>query len=597
MLPLLWPYDRADLRRRVVFSLMLLLAAKAVTVYAPVLYGRATDWLSPRDGMAVVAVPLMLLLAYGVARILMIALAQWRDGVFAPVGQHAVRALALRTFRHLHNLSLRFHLERRTGGLSRIIERGTKGVEFLLRFSLFSIFPTIIELVLVCGIFAYLFGASYALVTLVMVVLYTWFTFSLTEWRTRIRREMNDLDTDANSKAVDSLLNFETVKYFGSEEREAARFDRTMAGYERAAVKTTTSLSWLNTGQTVIFTIGMMLLMLMSARDMVEGRMTIGGFVMVNAYLVQLYQPLNMLGTIYREIRQALIDMENMFHLLDVKADIVDKPDATVLSLRGGEVSFEHVSFSYEDGRKVLDDVSFHVPAGKMLAIVGPSGAGKSTIFRLLFRFYDVQHGRILIDGQDVSAVTQQSLRGSIGMVPQDTVLFNDTIRYNLRYGNPDASDADVERAAEDASIAGFIRSLPKGYDALVGERGLKLSGGEKQRVSIARTILKNPTILVLDEATSALDSHTEKDIQASLRRVAENRTTLVIAHRLSTIVDADEIVVLKNGRIAERGGHEALLRLNGVYASMWNRQREADAARRKLEETEESASMATDYA
>jgi len=362
-------------------------------------------------------------------------------------------------------------------------------------------------------------------------------------------------------------------------------------------VKTTTSLSWLNTGQTVIFTIGMMLLMLMSARDMVEGRMTIGGFVMVNAYLVQLYQPLNMLGTIYREIRQALIDMENMFHLLDVKADIVDKPDATVLSLRGGEVSFEHVSFSYEDGRKVLDDVSFHVPAGKMLAIVGPSGAGKSTIFRLLFRFYDVQHGRILIDGQDVSAVTQQSLRGSIGMVPQDTVLFNDTIRYNLRYGNPDASDADVERAAEDASIAGFIRSLPKGYDALVGERGLKLSGGEKQRVSIARTILKNPTILVLDEATSALDSHTEKDIQASLRRVAENRTTLVIAHRLSTIVDADEIVVLKNGRIAERGGHEALLRLNGVYASMWNRQREADAARRKLEETEESASMATDYA
>ena len=597
MLPLLWPYDRADLRRRVVFSLMLLLAAKAVTVYAPVLYGRATDWLSPRDGMAVVAVPLMLLLAYGVARILMIALAQWRDGVFAPVGQHAVRALALRTFRHLHNLSLRFHLERRTGGLSRIIERGTKGVEFLLRFSLFSIFPTIIELVLVCGIFAYLFGASYALVTLVMVVLYTWFTFSLTEWRTRIRREMNDLDTDANSKAVDSLLNFETVKYFGSEEREAARFDRTMAGYERAAVKTTTSLSWLNTGQTVIFTIGMMLLMLMSARDMVEGRMTIGGFVMVNAYLVQLYQPLNMLGTIYREIRQALIDMENMFHLLDVKADIVDKPDATVLSLRGGEVSFEHVSFSYEDGRKVLDDVSFHVPAGKMLAIVGPSGAGKSTIFRLLFRFYDVQHGRILIDGQDVSAVTQQSLRGSIGMVPQDTVLFNDAIRYNLRYGNPDASDADVERAAEDASIAGFIRSLPKGYDALVGERGLKLSGGEKQRVSIARTILKNPTILVLDEATSALDSHTEKDIQASLRRVAENRTTLVIAHRLSTIVDADEIVVLKNGRIAERGGHEALLRLNGVYASMWNRQREADAARRKLEETEESASMATDYA
>jgi len=597
MLPLLWPSDRADLRYRVIFSLLMLLAAKAVTVYAPVLYGRATDLLSPQDSMAVVVVPLLLLLSYGVARILMVALAQLRDGVFAPVGQHAVRALALQTFRHLHNLSLRFHLERRTGGLSRIIERGTKGVEFLLRFSLFSIFPTIIELALVCGIFAYLFGASYALVTLVMVVLYTWFTFSLTEWRTRIRREMNDLDTDANSKAVDSLLNFETVKYFGSEEREASRFDRTMAGYERAAVKTTTSLSWLNTGQTVIFTLGMTLLMLMAARDIAEGRMTIGGFVMVNAYLIQLYQPLNLLGTVYREIRQALIDMENMFHLLDVKADIVDKPGAPDLSVRGGEVSFENVDFSYEDGRKVLDDVSFHVPAGKMLAVVGPSGAGKSTISRLLFRFYDVQRGRILIDGQDISTITQKSLRDSIGMVPQDTVLFNDTIHYNLRYGNPDASDADIERAAEDASIADFIKTLPKGFDAMVGERGLKLSGGEKQRVAIARTILKDPAILVLDEATSALDSHTEKDIQASLRRIAENRTTLVIAHRLSTIVDADEIVVLKSGRIAERGSHEALLRMNGVYASMWNRQREADAARRKLEETEESALQEADYA
>lgn len=597
MLPLLWPQTRPDLRQRVVISLLLLLAAKAVTVYVPVLYGRATDLLSPQGGMAIVAVPLMLLIAYGVARILMVALAQLRDGIFAPVGQHAVRALALRTFRHLHNLSLRFHLERRTGGLSRIIERGTKGVEFLLRFSLFSIFPTIIELVLVCGIFAHLFGWDYALVTFVMVVLYTWFTFSLTEWRTRIRREMNDLDTDANSKAVDSLLNYETVKYFGSEEREASRFDRSMAGYERAAVKTTTSLSWLNTGQTVIFTIGMTLLMLMSARDIVAGQMTVGDFVMVNAYLIQLYQPLNLLGTVYREIRQALIDMENMFHLLDVAPDVKDRPDAPDLQVRQGELRFENVSFSYEEGRKVLDDVSFHVPAGKMLAIVGPSGAGKSTISRLLFRFYDVQQGSISIDGQDISAVTQKSLRSAIGMVPQDTVLFNDTIRYNLRYGNPDASDQDIERAAEDAAIGGFIRSLPKGYETIVGERGLKLSGGEKQRVAIARTILKNPSILVLDEATSALDSHTEKDIQASLRRVAESRTTLVIAHRLSTIIDADEILVLKGGHIVERGRHEALLGLNGVYASMWNRQREVDAARRKLEESEESAPQESNYA
>jgi len=575
----------------------MLVVSKAITVYVPVLYGHAVDLLSPKGAAAIVAVPLALLVAYGVARILMVALAQLRDGVFAPVGQHAVRALALRTFRHLHGLSLRFHLERRTGGLSRIVERGTKGVEFLLRFTLFSIFPTIIELVLVCGIFAWMFGSSYALVTLVMVVLYTWFTFSLTEWRTEIRRQMNDLDTDANSKAVDSLLNFETVKYFGNEAHETARFDVSMAGYERAAIKTTTSLSWLNTGQTVIFTFGMTLLMLMAARDIASGQLTVGDFVMVNAYLIQLYQPLNLLGTVYREIRQALIDMENMFHLLDVAPEIKDRPDAPPLSLRGGDISFENVSFSYENERQILDNVSFHVPAGKMLAIVGPSGAGKSTISRILFRFYDIQKGRVLIDGQDIREVTQASLRAAIGMVPQDTVLFNDTIRYNIRYGKPNATDAEVERAATDASISDFVTNLPKGYNTMVGERGLKLSGGEKQRVAIARTILKNPTILLLDEATSALDTHTEKDIQAALKRVAENRTTLVIAHRLSTVVDADEIIVLKDGQIAERGRHETLMDMDGLYAAMWNRQREADAARQKLEETRESVSKEADYA
>lgn len=586
--PLLWPKGRLDLRLRVVAAMLALIASKAVTVYVPFLYKYAVDALSPKAGSsAVVFVPLALLVAYGVGRVLMVAFAQIRDGIFAEVGQNAVRELALRTFRHLHALSLRFHLERRTGGLSRVIERGTKAVDFLLRFSLFNIIPTIIELILVSVIFAYAFNIWYAVVTMVMVVIYIAFTFSITEWRTRFRREMNDLDTDANTKAIDSLLNYETVKYFGNEEHEARRFDRSMAGYEKAAVKTTTSLSWLNFGQALIFTIGLTILMIMAAYDIAAGSMTIGAFVMVNAYLIQLYQPLNMLGTVYREIRQALIDMETMFDLIEIPAEIVDAPDATPLVTRGGEIVFENVGFSYDNDRSILKDVSFRVPAGHTLAIVGASGAGKSTISRILYRFYDIAQGRVLIDGQDIRNVTQATLRAAIGMVPQDTVLFNDTIRYNIRYGKPTATDAEVEAAAAHAQIGGFIASLPKGYDTMVGERGLKLSGGEKQRVAIARTILKNPPILLLDEATSALDTHTEKEIQQALKGISKNRTTLIIAHRLSTVVDADEIIVLDHGHIAERGKHDDLLARNGKYAAMWNRQREADAAREKLKQTE----------
>ena len=585
VLPRLWPAGRTDLRARVVMAMIALIGAKIVTVYVPFLYKEAVDRLSPETAAAAaVVVPVALIVAYGVGRILMVALAQLRDAVFAKVGQNAVRELAVETFRHLHALSLRFHLERRTGGLSRVIERGTKGIDFLLRFSLFNIVPTIIELVLVCIILAYAFDVRYAAVTAVTVIVYMIFTFAVTEWRTRFRRQMNDLDTEANTKAVDSLLNYETVKYFGNEDHEARRFDRSMAGYEHAAVKTTTSLSLLNTGQTLIFTAGLAALMLMAAQGIADGILTVGAFVMVNAYLIQLYQPLNLLGTVYREIRQALIDMETMFDLLQVPPEIRDAAHAQPLAVAGGELVFEHVGFFYDPDRRILDDVSFRVPAGRTLAIVGPSGAGKSTISRILYRFYDIAEGCVRIDGQDIRDVTQASLRAAIGMVPQDTVLFNDTIRYNIRYGRPDASDAEVEAAARLAQIAGFIERLPKGYETRVGERGLKLSGGEKQRVAIARTILKNPPILLLDEATSALDTHTEKEIQAALKGISENRTTLIIAHRLSTVIDADEILVLEQGRVMERGRHDDLLAKGGIYADMWNRQREADAARQKLE-------------
>ncbi len=588
MLPRLWPAERIDLRVRVVLALLALVGAKAITVYVPFLYKEAVDQLSPETAAATaIIVPIALIIAYGVSRIMMVALAQLRDAVFAKVGQNAVRQLAVETFRHLHALSLRFHLERRTGGLSRLIERGTKGIDFLLRFSLFNIFPTIIELALVCVILAYAFDIRYSLITAGTVVIYMVFTFTVTEWRTRFRRQMNDLDTEANTKAVDSLLNYETVKYFGNEEHEAQRFDRSMKGYEGAAIKTTTSLAVLNVGQTLIFSIGLTVLMLMAAQGIADGVLTVGSFVMINAYLIQLYQPLNMLGTVYREIRQALIDMETMFALLQVPAEISDKPNASDLEVAGGALEFDEVSFHYDPDRPILDRISFRVPAGRTLAIVGPSGAGKSTVARILFRFYDISGGVVRIDGQDIRDVRQSSLRAAIGMVPQDTVLFNDTIRYNIRYGRPEASDAEVEEAASLAQISTFIDSLPQGYDTRVGERGLKLSGGEKQRVAIARTILKNPPILVLDEATSALDTHTEREIQAALRSISKDRTTLIIAHRLSTVVDADEILVLDRGRVVERGRHAELLALGGVYASMWNRQRESDEA---LERTEGSA-------
>ena len=592
MLPYLWPQGLPGLRLRVVLAMILLLISKLIIVYVPFLYKAAVDSLS--GGVAgegadiatrvahhidLLAVPLALIVAYGVARALHQIFAQGRDAIFADVGQHAMRQVALKTFQHVHGLSLRFHLERRTGGLSRTIDRGIKGIDFLLRFTLFNIAPTLIEILLVAGVMLYVFDIWFMLATLAIVAFYVWFTFKVTEWRTRHRRIMNDRDTEANTKAIDSLLNFETVKYFNNEAHESARYDQALAGYQKAAVTTQKSLAFLNGGQGIIIAIGLALVMLMAANGVIAGRLTLGDFVLVNAMLIQLFVPLNLLGSVYREIKQSLIDMETMFNLLDEPAEIKDVPGAAALVVGAGEIRFDHVCFSYERERPILKDVSFTVPPGRKLAIVGPSGAGKSTISRLLFRFYDLDAGSITIDGQDIAKVTQRSLRAAIGMVPQDTVLFNDTIRYNIRYGRPDASDAEVAEAARHAHIAEFIDSLPKGYDARVGERGLKLSGGEKQRVAIARTLLKSPRILVLDEATSALDTHTEREIQASLSEIAEGRTTLVIAHRLSTIVDADEILVLAAGRIAERGTHASLLARNGAYADLWRRQLDESVA------------------
>jgi ATP-binding cassette, subfamily B, heavy metal transporter len=589
ILPYLWPKGRADLKWRVVMALLALLIAKVVTVWTPFAYKYAVDALTAKGGVsAVIAVPLFMIIAYGVGRILMVAFAQLRDAIFARVGQRAVRAVAIKTFRHLHALSLRFHLDRRTGGLSRIITRGTDGIDTILRYSLFNTFPTLLELLFVCGILAYNFGWLYAVVTALTVAAYVAFTYVATEWRITLRRTMNEADTDANTKAIDSLLNFETVKYFGNEEHEAKRFDQSKDRYEKAAVKAWISLAILNAGQAFAFTVGLTIAMLMSGYEVAAGTMTVGDFVMINAMMIQLYMPLNFIGSVYRDIKQGLIDVEEMFSLLEVEADVRDKPGAVELEPAGGQIVFDNVSFAYDPERPIIHNLSFMVPASHTVAIVGPSGAGKSTISRLIYRFYDINGGRILIDGQDISQMTQKSLRASIGMVPQDTVLFNDTIRYNIRYGRPSAGDAEIEHAARLAQIHKFVQSLPKGYETIVGERGLKLSGGEKQRVSIARTILKNPPILILDEATSALDSHTEQEIQAALRKVSRDRTTLVIAHRLSTVVDADEIIVLDHGRIAERGTHETLLRRNGVYAGMWNRQREADEARRKLAESGE---------
>lgn len=587
LLPYLWPAGRNDLKVRVAISIVLLVFAKLVTLWVPFLFKQSIDALSSPQGQAV-AVPFVLIIAYGIARSMMQGLAQIRDGIFAKVGQHALRSVALVTFRHMHALSLRFHLERRTGGLSRVIDRGTKGVDFLLRFTLFNIAPTILEIVLIQWVMIQYFNIWFAVANMVMIVVYVTFTFSITEWRTRFYRDMLEQDTQANTKAIDSLLNFETVKYFGNEDHEAERFDRSMKRYEFAAVKSQTSLAFLNFGQATIIAAGLVAVMLLGAQGIADGTMTIGDYVMINAFLVQLYVPLNLLGMVYREVKQSLLDMERMFSLLDVPAEIRDAPDATDLSIATGEVRFENVHFGYDPTREILKGVSFTVPGGKTVAIVGPSGAGKSTISRLLYRFYDVTSGRILIDGQDVRAVRQKSLRAAIGMVPQDTVLFNDTIAYNIRYGRPGADDAQVEQAADMAQVGKFIKSLPEGFQAMVGERGLKLSGGEKQRVAIARTILKNPPILLLDEATSALDSHTERDIQDALREVSRNRTTLVIAHRLSTVVDADEILVLEAGQIVERGRHHDLIGAGGAYAALWNRQQEAAAAREKLRQMQE---------
>lgn len=584
--PYLWPSGRLDLKSRVVFALVLLLAAKIINVYVPFLYKNAVDALAPSQASGssiAIVVPVALIVGYAVARILSMAFGELRDAVFAKVGQHALRAVALATFRHLHALALRFHLERRTGGLARAIERGTKGIEFLLRFTLFNILPTLLEILLVCGVLLAKFNFWFALITFVSVVGYIAFTLLFTEWRTKFRREMNARDSQANTKAIDSLLNFETVKYFNNEDHEARRFDEAMAGYEKAAVKSQVTLAMLNIGQGVIISVGLGIVMVMAARGVKDGTLTIGDFVLVNTLLIQLFIPLNFLGFVYREIKQSLVDMEFMFNLLEKDTEITDKKDAAEIMLRGGAISFDHVSFHYNPDRQILKDVSFHVPAGHSLAIVGASGAGKSTISRILFRFYEIDGGSVRIDGQDIRDVTQKSLRRAVGMVPQDTVLFNDSIRYNIRYGKPDASDAEVEEAARLARIHDFVVNLPQGYETQVGERGLKLSGGEKQRVAIARTILKNPAILLLDEATSALDTHTEREIQASLGLVAQGRTTLIIAHRLSTVVDADEIIVLDKGVVAERGNHEILMAQGGLYADMWRRQQEAEAARQKL--------------
>jgi ATP-binding cassette subfamily B protein len=601
LLPLVWPKHRPDLRVRVVLAFGVLLIAKLITVAVPVFYKDATDMLAATAGagglgagQGIALGVVMLILAYGTGRVVMMGLTQVRDVIFTEVGQNAVRQLNNRTFEHLHRLSLRFHLERRTGGLSRVIERATRGVELIIRMGILNVVPTALELALVCGMLLYYFDWRYVAIMLATVALYMWFTFSASERRIAIRREMNDSDTEANTKAIDSLLNFETVKYFGNEELEARRFDASMARYEQAAIKTFRSLGVLNTGQALIFTIGMTACMLLAARGIVAGGHTIGEFVMINALLIQLYMPLNFMGMVYREIKQGLVDLESMFALLDERPEIKDKPGAKPLVIGEGEIRFDNVTFAYEAGRRqVLKSVSFDVPAGKMVAIVGPSGAGKSTIGRILFRFYDIEAGRVTIDGQDIRDVTQKSLRQAIGVVPQDSVLFNDTIFYNIKYGRPEASDEEVYAAARLAQIDAFIRTLPLGYKTMVGERGLKLSGGEKQRVAIARTILKGPPILVLDEATSALDSHTEKEIQDALDQVARNRTSLVIAHRLSTIVHADNILVLDKGRVVEQGTHSALMAEAGLYASLWTRQRQAEKAREDLAHALEDAEQA----
>ncbi len=574
--PYLWPVGQWGLRARVVAAMVFLVAAKAANVYVPLLYGQAVDALSVEASL--LAVPVALIVAYGLARVGSLGFAELRDAVFARVAYRAIRTSALAVFRHLHGLSLRFHLERQTGGLSRVIERGTSAIQTLLNFTLFNIAPTLVEILLVAVILWTLFDFAIAAVTVTTVVAYIVFTVTVTEWRLRLRRRMNQADEEANTKAIDSLLNFETVKYFNNEAHEAARFDASQARYENAAVDSRVSLSLLNTGQALIIATGLALVMYLAARGIVAGRFTVGDFVVVNTYLMQLYQPLNFFGFVYREIKQALVDMERMFGLLGEQTEVDDRPGAPDLAVTGGEVRFEDVAFGYDARRPILKGVSFTVAPGRTVAIVGATGAGKSTIGRLLFRFYDVVGGAIRIDGQDIRDITQTSLRRAIGIVPQDTVLFNDTVAYNIAYGRPGAAAAAIERTARLAHIHDFVAALPDGYETRVGERGLKLSGGEKQRVAIARTILKDPPILLFDEATSALDTHTEREIQASLRAVSAGRTTLVIAHRLSTVIDADEIIVLQEGRVAERGRHGDLLAADGLYAALWQSQQEQAA-------------------
>ena len=577
VVPYLWPKDRFDFRVRVILALVLLVLAKVVINFAPFLYREAVNVLTETGKSPFLLGAVGMTVAYGSARILSRGFEQLRDVVFAVVAQRAFRNLALETFQHIHKLSLRYHISRKTGALSRVIERGVKGLEFLLRFLLFSVGPLVLELLIIAGIMFFWFDYLYLTVIIVMIAAYVWFTFKVTEWRVKIRKFMNDQDTDANQKAIDSLLNYETVKYFSAEEREAKRYDGAIKQYEKAALTTAYSLAFLNFGQSLIITAGLIIVMVMAALGVQSGYLTVGDFVMVNAYMIQITMPLNFLGTVYREIRQGLVDMGEMFDLLEQPAEILDSDNAAELKITEGRITFENVTFGYNKSTPIIQNVSIEINSKETVAIVGPSGSGKSTLGRLLFRFYDAQEGSIKIDGQDIRDITQESLHSSIGVVPQDTVLFNDTIYYNIAYGLDNASRVAVEKAAKDAQIHDFIMSLPGGYDTTVGERGLKLSGGEKQRVGIARTLLKNPPILLLDEATSALDTETEREIRDSLTNASEGRSVLTIAHRLSTIADADRIIVLENGSIVEIGRHEALLSKRGRYHSLWTKQSSED--------------------
>lgn len=598
LLPYLWP--RGDIRTRlhVVGAILLLIAAKVATICVPLVYARAVDRLSHRDPTHMLAVPVGLIVGYGLLRIATGAFGELRDAVFSPVKQRVIRVAAMQTFRHLHRLSLRFHLDRQTGGVTRAVERGTQAIELILRLGIFNIVPTLIETLMVTAVIWTLFDWRFALATLTTVVVYVGFTIAFTGWRIGIRRKMNEVESEASTKALDSLLNYETVKYFGNEGHEARRYDETQARYERAAVRTQVSLNMLNIGQSTIIAVALAAIMLMAAQGVASGKLSVGKFVLVNTYLMQLYQPLNLLGFVYSSLRQSLVDLEQMFRLLGEAEEVEDPVVPSLLPARledapPAEVRFDGVKFGYQSNREILHGVSFSVQPGGRTAIVGPTGAGKSTISRLLFRFYDVNDGRVLLDGRDVRDYSQESLRAAIGVVPQDTVLFNDTIRYNIAYGRIGATQAEVEHAAQLAQVHDFVMRLPEGYDTRVGERGLKLSGGEKQRVAIARTILKNPRVLILDEATSALDTHTEQEIQSALRTVATDRTTLVIAHRLSTVVDADEILVLVDGLVAERGTHRDLLASGGVYARMWAAQSEEEAAQGHVEAAEGPRSLA----